>query len=151
MNLGVLSQSFEKTSENSKQGLKRKFFVNSKIQFSHLFNLILFQIISFASILVTGSWILFFKIDQRVTMLKEPLIVKTMIIVLIVLNLGVFIWSVLFLRSVAGPVKKIQIILENIADGNVLEEEVKFRKNDFFTEILPDLNAAIKKINSYKK
>ncbi|MDY0359947.1 MAG: hypothetical protein RBR08_00685 [Desulforegulaceae bacterium] len=151
MNLGVLSQSFEKTSENSKQGLKRKFFVNSKIQFSRLFNLILFQIISFASILVTGSWILFFKIDQRVTMLKEPLIVKTMIIFLIVLNLGVFIWSVLFLRSVAGPVKKIQIILKNIADGNVLEEEVKFRKNDFFTEILPDLNAAIKKINSYKK
>ena len=150
MNLNLYSKALERGIEKKKKVEKRKLFVNSKIQFTHIFNILLFQIISFASILVTGSWLLFFKIDHNVTTAKDPEIVKAMIIVLVILNLGAFIWSVLFLRSVAGPVKKIQIVLRQIAAGDIPAKEIKFRKNDFFKEILPDLNSAIGKINHYK-
>lgn len=132
--------------DSKKTAIKRKLFINKKIQLSYLFNILLFQIISCFSILFIGSWLLFFKIDNCVKVYQEPAIMKIMLIILVIVNVGAFFWSVFFLRSIAGPVKKIQLVLRDISEGKLPEKHVAFRTNDFFQELLPDLNAALDKI-----
>jgi len=65
----------------------------------------------------------------------------------IVLVYGLSLW---YMHRVVGPIYRTHSILKQIAAGETPQKIVAFRKNDYFKEILPDLNKVIEIVRSKK-
>jgi sensor histidine kinase YesM len=66
----------------------------------------------------------------------------------IILTYGLSIW---YMHRVAGPIYRTHQILKQIVSGQLPPRLVEFRKNDYFKEILPDLNRVIELLRKQQK
>ena len=59
--------------------------------------------------------------------------------------------SIWYMHRVAGPIYRTHQILKQIVSGQIPGRLVEFRKNDYFKEILPDLNRVIEILRKQQK
>ncbi|MCK5162530.1 MAG: methyl-accepting chemotaxis protein [Desulfobacula sp.] len=129
-----------------KNTIKRKYLINKKFQLSNALKITAIQI---PCILVTGisiSWFYLIFMDNRLYTDSNPGIFLHMFFLIILLSCGVIFFSIRFTHSIAGPVQKTGVVLRQIANGNLPEKKIKFRKKDSFKNLSNDLNHMIDSI-----
>jgi len=62
-----------------------------------------------------------------------------------------YITSIWFMHRVAGPIYRTHQVLKQIIKGEIPPRMVEFRKNDYFKEILPDLNRVVEIVRKQKQ
>ena len=59
-------------------------------------------------------------------------------------------WAIKYTNRIAGPIFHIRKLLQEAAEGNIPQQEVKFRNNDHFKDLEQDLTNCFKKMQEYK-
>lgn len=119
---------------------KRRYLIHKKFQLGHALIIAALQI---PCILVTGmslSWFYLIYLDSRLTASCNPGIFWVMALICLALSGAVVYFSVRLTHAVAGPVQKTGEVLRQMAEGNLPEEKIEFRKRDAFKFLADDLN-----------
>lgn len=124
-----------------KKKFKRKVIVNPRLQLGWALFVAALQV---PGILITGfimSWFYLIYMDNNlaVSYNTSSLVVLTVSGLLLIAGVTVFIAR--RTTAIAGPIKKLRILMAEMAQGHPPENPIIFRKGDWFSELENDLNA----------
>ena len=126
-----------------KNRIKRKYMINKKFQIGNALKITAIQIPCILASIFLTSWFCLIFMDNRLYTSSNPEIFMHMFFLCILISCGVLFFSIRYTHKIAGPVHKTGLILRQIAEGNLPEKEIVFRKKDSFKDLSDDLNYMI--------
>lgn len=131
------------TDTKRKKFRRRNYVVDRKLQFSVAGNMLLIVGVCMAlTVLVTSWFFLYFMEDHLIWDLDHVYMIQLGIIFFFIFC-GVAVWTVLRVHSMAGPVYKTRLILQDAARGRFPDYQISFRKGDAFKELAGDINRCL--------
>ena len=130
---------------------RRNYLINKRFQLAHTGGLIVIQTIA---VLVTGlvmSWFYLFLIDPHLVCDHNTGLFRQLAVLLLLLNIGLVVWSIKYTHSIAGPIYKIHNILRNAANGSFPEEPVRLRKGDRFKQLADSVNECLESMQANQR
>jgi hypothetical protein len=130
-----------------KKKFKRKIIVNPKLQLGWAFFVAILQL---PGIVITGfvmSWFYLIYLDNNMNASCNTQALVVMAVLCLFLISAAIVFVVRRTTTVAGPVKKLQILMSEMAQGRAPENRITFRKGDWFSELENDLNAVSQSVN----
>ncbi|MCG8552940.1 MAG: hypothetical protein MI799_21240 [Desulfobacterales bacterium] len=130
-----------------KKKYKRKIIVNPRLQLGWAFFVAMLQL---PGIVITGfimSWFYLIYLDENLNASCNTSALVVLAVACLMLILGAVVFIVRRTTSVAGPLKKLQILISEMARGRAPENRIAFRKGDWFSELENDLNAISQSMN----
>ena len=127
--------------------IKRKIIVNPKLQLGWAFFVAMLQL---PGIVITGfamSWFYLIYLDNNLIVSCNTRALVVLTVLCLFLIIGVIVFIARRTTSIAGPVKKLRILMSEMAQGRVPENPITFRKGDWFSELEKDLNALAQSMN----
>ncbi len=134
-----------------KNKFKRKVIVNPKLQLGWAFFVAVLQI---PGILLTGfamSWFYLIYLDSNLTVSCNTSSLVILAILCLLFIAGVLFFIARRTTTIAGPIKKLRIIMSEMAQGHPPEQHISFRKGDWFSELENDLNTMSRTLNQTNK
>lgn len=133
-----------------KKKYRRKYLVNGRYQLAQALVAVLAN--AFA-VLLTGALLAWFYLvvwDGSLAVNHNRLIPLYLAGSLTVVVFSSSYFSLRSSRSVAGMMKKLQMVLEDAGRGVLPERQVRFRKSDYFQELEAPLNACLEQLRKKK-
>ncbi|NDY73619.1 hypothetical protein DO021_17890 [Desulfobacter hydrogenophilus] len=130
-----------------KKKIKRKIIVNPKLQLGWAFFVAMLQL---PGIVITGfamSWFYLIYLDNNLIVSCNTRVLVVLTVLCLFLITGVIVFIARRTTTIAGPLKKLQTLMSEMARGRVPEKPITFRKGDWFSELEKDLNAISQSMN----
>lgn len=133
------------------QNKRKNYLVNKNFQFHYIAILILLQVTVAACVGFVVSYIFLIVYSGSSSASSEDTILIITWALLVLVCGGVFCaWAIKYTNRIAGPIFHIRKLLQEAAEGNIPQQEVKFRNNDHFKDLEQDLTNCFKKMQEYK-
>lgn len=133
------------------QNKRKNYLVNKNFQFHYIAILILLQVTVAACVGFVVSYIFLIVYSGSSSASSEDTILIITWALLVLICGGVFCaWAIKYTNRIAGPIFHIRKLLQEAAEGNIPQQEVKFRNNDHFKDLEQDLTNCFKKMQEYK-
>jgi methyl-accepting chemotaxis protein len=108
---------------------RTNYFINKKFQISHIFLMVLLQVIIATAIGLGFSWL--YIAEANVQGFAWTVILFLLLIIVL---------SAAFTHSIVGPLHNLDNVIRQITRGAIPEEPFKFRKTDNFKWLARDFN-----------
>ncbi len=133
------------------QNKRKNYLINRNFQFHYIAVLILLQITVASCVGFVVSYIFLVVYSGSTGATSEDTILLITWAVLVMICGGVFCaWAIKYTNRIAGPIYHIRKLLQEAAEGNIPQQEVKFRNNDHFKDLEKDLTDCFAKMQEYK-
>lgn len=119
---------------------KRKYLVDARFQLRQVVVLIIANLLLVSLISALLSWFYLIVWDGSTAYNHNQLIPVYVAVFALLVICCTVIFSLRRSRSIAGMMKKLQLVLEDAALGVVPEKELTFRKSDYFKQLATPLN-----------
>ncbi len=126
--------------------LRKKIIINQHFQWKYTLSVLFVVLFSVGITAFTISWVYLFMADDSIICNTNGRSVLLLVLLSIALVIAFFIRTVYFTHTIAGPVYKAQLVLNNAVNGIFDDHPVRFRDGDSFISVAPTLNNTIEKI-----
>ncbi len=131
---------------------RKNYLVNKNFQLHYLAILIGLVILTAACAAFAVSFIVLVLYTQSSATFGEGIILPITWALLVFVCGGVFCaWAIKYTNRIAGPIFHMRKLLQEAAEGNIPQQEVKFRTNDHFKDLEQDLTNCFRKMQEYKE
>ncbi len=128
--------------------LRKKIIINQHFQWKYTLSVLFVVLFSVGVTAFSISWLHLFMADDSIVCDTNGSAVLLLVLLSIVLVVVFTVRTIYFTHTIAGPVYKAQLVLNNAIDGIFDDHPVRFRDGDSFVSVASTVNSSIDKIKN---